>query len=472
MIRSARFDNRWRWLSAAALAVVLTPVTTVAAQGGQPPASAQPTSPPPTTAEPERPADPPAEPAMPPAEPATPSTEPPPPPAEPPPPPAEPPTPPAEPPPPPAEPPTPPAEPPPPPAEPTVADDTLETVPVDTEGEEVIVVIGSYSRPRTVVDSPVAIDVLDPAELATKSGHLDLNRALHYAAPSFNSTRQSGSDGADHIDPATLRGLGPDQTLVLINGKRRHGSSLINIFGARGRGNTGTDLNAIPLAAIERIEVLRDGASALYGSDAIAGVINIVLKKNVDRLDAWVSAGANYAKPPSQFDVLRGDTFDGETVQASVNYGTTLGDIGFANVTLDYTTKNGTNRPTDPDKYDIYRRQFGDSAADSFSAFANSELKLDKFTLYAFGGHSFRNTDAYAWTREPTSERNVPEIYPDGFDPHITSRITDTSVSVGARSRLGEWARGSQQLVWRQPIPLHHRWHGQRLAPGEFADPF
>ena len=94
----------------------------------------------------------------------------------------------------------------------------------------------------------------------------------------FNATKQSGSDGADHIVPASLRGLGPDQTLVLINGKRRHQSSLVNIFGTRGRGNSGTDLNAIPAAAIKRIEVLRDGASAQYGSDAIAGVINIVLK--------------------------------------------------------------------------------------------------------------------------------------------------------------------------------------------------
>ena len=309
----------------------------------------------------------------------------------------------------------------------------------DEDDGEVIVVIGSYSRPRTVVDSPVAIDVLDPEKLATESGHLDLNRALHFAAPSFNSTRQSGSDGADHIDPATLRGLGPDQTLVLINGKRRHQSSLINIFGARGRGNTGTDLNAIPLAAIERIEVLRDGASALYGSDAIAGVINIVLKKNVETLDAWVSTGANWAKPPSRYDVLRGNAFDGETVAASANYGTRLGTDGFANITFDYVTRDRSNRAADPDSFDIYRRQFGDAAADNFSAYANAELPMGKITLYGFGGYNFRHTDAYAWSREADGDRNVPEIYPNGFDPHITSRITDTSLSLGARSTLGDW---------------------------------
>jgi iron complex outermembrane receptor protein len=114
-------------------------------------------------------------------------------------------------------------------------------------------------------------------DIPNKVGQVEVNQVLQYIAPSFNSNKQSGADGADHIDPATLRGLGPDQTLVLINGKRRHQSSLINIFGSRGRGNTGTDLNAIPVSAIERIEILRDGASAQYGSDAIAGVINVVL---------------------------------------------------------------------------------------------------------------------------------------------------------------------------------------------------
>lgn len=300
-------------------------------------------------------------------------------------------------------------------------------------------IIGSYSKNRTMVDSPVAIDVLDAGDLATETGHLDLNRALHYAAPSFNATRQSGADGADHIDPATLRGLGPDQTLVLINGKRRHPTSLINIFGSRGRGNTGTDLNAIPLSAIKRIEILRDGASALYGSDAIAGVINIVLKTDVDKLDTWVSGSTYYAKAPSDYDIVRDSTFDGESVQVNGNYGVRIGESGFANLTLDYTKKNGTQRAADPNSFDIYRRQFGDAAMTNFSAFVNSQIELKTFSLYAFGGYNFRDTNAYAWSREPDSERNVVEIYPNGFDPRITSRITDTSLSVGAKSKLGMW---------------------------------
>ena len=127
-----------------------------------------------------------------------------------------------------------------------------------------VYLVGSRNPNRSALNSAVAIDVIDVAELSSKTGKVELNDILQFAAPSFNATKQSGSDGADHIVPASLRGLGPDQTLVLINGKRRHQSSLVNVFGTRGRGNSGTDLNAIPASAIKRIEVLRDGASAQY----------------------------------------------------------------------------------------------------------------------------------------------------------------------------------------------------------------
>jgi len=157
----------------------------------------------------------------------------------------------------------------------------------------------------------VPVDVIDVAELATKNGSVEITQILQYAAPSFNATKQSGSDGADHIVPASLRGLGPDQTLVLINGKRRHQSSLVNIFGTRGRGNSGTDLNSIPAAAIKRIEVLRDGASAQYGSDAIAGVINIVLKDSKDGLTGGVTYGAFSTKVGGDYAQKIFDTQDG-----------------------------------------------------------------------------------------------------------------------------------------------------------------
>ncbi|UOQ83211.1 TonB-dependent receptor plug domain-containing protein [Hymenobacter sp. 5414T-23] len=181
-------------------------------------------------------------------------------------------------------------------------------------------VVGSRSQNRSVTDSPSPVDIIDLREVTTKTGQLDVNQLLQFVAPSFNSNRQTGSDGADHVDPATLRGLGPDQTLVLVNGKRQHQSALVNLFGTRGRGNTGTDLNVIPAASIERIEILRDGAAAQYGSDAIAGVINIVLKSSVKELTANVNYGAYDAK--YRFD---DEKLDGGNFNANVNYGIGLG---------------------------------------------------------------------------------------------------------------------------------------------------
>ncbi len=301
-------------------------------------------------------------------------------------------------------------------------------------------IVGTRSPRRTSVDTPVPIDIILISEVANDVGQVDINQLLQYAAPSFNANKQSGSDGADHIDPATLRGLGPDQTLVLINGKRRHQSSLINIFGTRGRGNTGTDLNTIPAAAIERIEILRDGASAQYGSDAIAGVINIVLKSSVEAFTGNVTVGAFNADPGADFDVAAAEAYDGKTLNLNTNYGVRIGQGGFANITMDYLTKTHTNRPADPAVFDIYRQQFGDAAADNFSTWLNMGIPLsDKSSFYAFGGISHRFTDAFAWTRSADSDRNIPEIYPNGFDPHITSNIDDRSLSAGLRSKLGQW---------------------------------
>ncbi|OGU04493.1 MAG: TonB-dependent receptor [Gemmatimonadetes bacterium RBG_16_66_8] len=316
-------------------------------------------------------------------------------------------------------------------------DVSMELAAFTLEGVEVV---GTRRANRSITETPVAIDIIDIPEVTRTLGQLEVNQVLQYAAPSFNANRQSGADGSDHIDPASLRGLGPDQTLVLVNGKRRHQSSLINIFGSRGRGNTGTDLNAIPLGAIERIEILRDGASAQYGSDAIAGVMNIVLKSSVNELTGSVAGGVNNGAPPSQFDVSRPNAVDGGNVQASGNYGVPLGRGGFVNLTAEYLSKERTNRPADPALWSIYRRQFGDAALDNFSSFVNSRVPItDQIAAYAFGGYNFRHTDAYAWSRDADSERNVPAIYPNGFDPHILSDITDISVAAGVRARLGSW---------------------------------
>ena len=161
-----------------------------------------------------------------------------------------------------------------------------------------MVVVGSRSRqPRSKLTTVVPVDVINAREVK-QFAQADLSQMLSYTAPSFQSARQTISDGTDHIDPAGLRGLGPDQTLVLLNGKRRHNSALVNINGTVGRGSVGTDMNAIPVSAIERIEVLRDGAAAQYGSDAIAGVINVVLKKTYKGLNISGTIGQNFTNMP------------------------------------------------------------------------------------------------------------------------------------------------------------------------------
>jgi iron complex outermembrane receptor protein len=154
-----------------------------------------------------------------------------------------------------------------------------------------VTVIGSRNTSRTRTETAVPVDVIPISTVINEIGQVDLNQILTFIAPSFQSARQTVADGTDHIDPAQLRGLGTDQVLVLINGKRRHQSALVNVNGTVNRGQVSTDLSAIPATAIERIEILRDGASAQYGSDAIAGVINIVLKKKTGLLESSVSYG-------------------------------------------------------------------------------------------------------------------------------------------------------------------------------------
>jgi iron complex outermembrane recepter protein len=304
-------------------------------------------------------------------------------------------------------------------------------------------VVGSRRPNRTATESVVPVDIIEVSRLLSTLGQPDVNQMLQYVAPSFNSNKQSGADGADHIDPATLRGLGPDQTLVLINGKRRHQSSLINLFGSRGRGNTGTDLNAIPLSAIDHIEILRDGASAQYGSDAIAGVINIVLKSNTDEFTADYTSGFRNSTPPSKYDVLKEDKkFDGILSQLSGNYGTKLGEKGFVNMTVDYSKLDHTYRRADPSKYEngVYRDKFGDAASENFATYFNSSVKTGENTeVYLFGGYNYRFTDAFAFSRVADEERNVQSIYPNGFDPRIQSIITDKSLSAGIKTLINGW---------------------------------
>ena len=207
-----------------------------------------------------------------------------------------------------------------------------------------VVVMGTRNPTRTVTESAVPIDVIAMKDIASQGPQINLTQILNMVAPSFTSNSTTVADGTDHIDPAQLRGLGPDQVLVLVNGKRRHTSSLVNINGSPGRGSVGTDLNAIPSFAIEKIEVLRDGASAQYGSDAIAGVININVKKNTNKLDVNLFSGGNFSKGANDHS----GGVDGGNYQLDLNYGTGLGkEKSFINATASFQMRDATSRAKD-----------------------------------------------------------------------------------------------------------------------------
>jgi len=294
-----------------------------------------------------------------------------------------------------------------------------------------LVFVGARGAARTKTESPVPIDVIHVNQVGLTTAKPDLMSQLNMAVPSFNYNKQSGGDGSDAIDFASLRGLGFDQTLVLINGKRRHLSAFVNEVGTRGRGNSGTDLNAIPEAAIDRVEILRDGASAQYGSDAIAGVINIILRKDVKHLSFNIG-GSGYSDhkyntlnsvDPSQF--YTGSQFDGKTINFGVDYGLPIGQHGgFINVGGNFLSQGKTFRAV-PDTnisvnsqalpIDIWRRAFGDGAVTSGGGMYNMEIPLgsSKTTFYSFGGYNYKHSNVYAWTRSWNNpDRANPTKFP------------------------------------------------------------
>ncbi len=340
-------------------------------------------------------------------------------------------------------------------------------------------VIGSRNVTRTKLETPVPVDVIPISTVTNDVGQVDLNQILTYIAPSFQSARQTISDGTDHVDPAQLRGLGPDQVLVLINGKRRHQSALVNVNGTVNRGTVGTDLSAIPASAIDRIEILRDGAAAQYGSDAIAGVINIVLKKRTGVLDGSVSYGlhaTSYDKNYALFKIQGNNAdpsvsvTDGQTLQAGLNYGFKIGRRSTLSLTGEYIDRRRTNR-AGTYTGQIYPTVGGAIKDDSILAaqnrtrndfdmrIGNSDMKggglmynLDvglnnDWNFYAFGGYNKKNGNATGFYRYPSSVAsgariyapNVFAIYPIGFLPEITSDLTDISTAVGIRGALGDW---------------------------------
>jgi len=357
-----------------------------------------------------------------------------------------------------------------------------------------IAVIGSRSATaRTNIQTATPVDVISAKELKS-FGQIDVGQILNYVAPSFSSNRQTVSDGTDHIDPASLRGLGPDQVLVLVNGKRRHTSSLVNINGSVGRGSVGTDLNVIPVAAIERIEVLRDGASAQYGSDAIAGVINIVLKKSYTGTTASMTYGSNlttlnYTAPvigsvtPTNYSK---NITDGQVFQFDFSKGFRLGKEGSMTISGQYNDRGRTSRtgldnaptiylganaafPATPagQTQDAFRTKlvaddaayatgrgynrenmvYGNSSARNYGIFANGSVPVGvKSEIYFSGGYTYRNGQGYGNNRIPVARNQQPLkadntlFYQDGFLPGIGSDIYDRSFIAGYKTKFGEWS--------------------------------
>ncbi len=316
---------------------------------------------------------------------------------------------------------------------------------------EALVVLGSRAS-RTAVESPVPIDVLTSRELK-QVGMTETSRALQFLAPSFNHSTSTISDGTDIVRPSTLRGLGPDQTLVLVNGKRRHNSALVHVNGSIGRGAAGVDLNAIPASAIGQIEVLRDGASAQYGSDAIAGVINVGLKRNIG----------------TDIDIYGGQTIegDGETFRVSLNHGWEFMERGFLHITAEYRDRGNTNRagpdprqqydllPTggvnpNEDTFDRLNHRYGDADSENLYFFFNGGAPVgDDGELYFFGGVAQREGESGGFYRRSLDNRNRPEIYPDGFLPLINSEVDDDSLSLGYKTLVGAFSLDASATTGR-----------------------
>ena len=344
---------------------------------------------------------------------------------------------------------------------------------------DTIIVTGTRRLDRTVSDSTVPIDVIG-ADAIRNTGYTETNRVLAQLVPSFNFPQPSITDGTDVIRPATLRGLGPDQTLVLINGKRRHTTALLNINGSVGRGTAAVDINLIPGAALERVEVLRDGAAAQYGSDAIAGVINFQLRRDREgarfsatygQYDSDVSGvarvtGVNTSAPGVPAIAPDGTlslattgkdrhVSDGRTVTLSGNVGLPLFATGFVNVTGEYRHRDPTNRtgydprrqygsgatPFSPSEFSFDRlsHRYGDARTEDLNLIVNAGTPVgDGWELYTFGSYGHRDGNSAGFYRLSNDARNVLSIYPDGFLPEINTKLKDYSVTGGIKGEVGQ----------------------------------
>ncbi len=335
--------------------------------------------------------------------------------------------------------------------------------------EQQVVVLGSRTVAKTALDTSAPVGLISLKDMQT-AGPLELGKLLQTLDPSFNFSSTFVSDGTDSIRPATLRSLGPDQVLVLVNGKRRHQQALVNVQQTVGRGSAGTDINAIPLSAIQRIEVLRDGAAAQYGSDAIAGVINIVLKSQTSE----TSLSGTYGTTSEG---------DGDLYSASANTGFALGqDGGFINLTVEARKRGETNR-AGPDSLRVdpprVTQHLGDSDTRDTYFWWNGAIPIDKSSeFYAFGGLSKRKSDSFGFFRSAGDARTVQAVYPNGFLPAIHTDIKDASFAFGYRRDLAnDWKadisinHGASELAFHESDSLNTSyWYEPKPGGGIYAE--
>jgi iron complex outermembrane receptor protein len=318
----------------------------------------------------------------------------------------------------------------------------------DNEAVATVVVLGSRAPAKSALDTAVPVGLIGLKDIQS-TGVLELGKVLQDLDPSFNFSTTFISDGTDIIRPATLRGLGPDQLLVLVNGKRRHQQALVNVQQTIGRGSAGTDINAIPLSAIDHIEVLRDGAAAQYGSDAIAGVINIVLKKGVDAGRLSATAGTTAEG-------------DGKLGSVSAQRGFALGSDGYLDLSVEARRRGETNRAgVDSLRVSPPRvtQRIGDSLAKDAYLWLNAALPTSRDgEFYAFGGVSRRTGDAGGFFRSRDDGRNVPAVYPNGFLPNILTTVRDASLAVGYRHGIWrDWNFDASVNHGRNELAFHER---------------
>lgn len=327
--------------------------------------------------------------------------------------------------------------------------------------EEEITVTGSRFEGRAATETLAPVDYISHATLDTM-GAAETGQLLQRLEPSANFSTTFISDGTDAIRPATLRALGPDQTLVLVNGKRRHQQSLVHYQQTVGRGSAGYDINAIPASAIDHIEVLRDGAAAQYGSDAIAGVVNIILREQTGTTEVGLQGGATYES-------------DGELFVGDVNTGWKIGDKGFLNLTAEYRDRGETNRASaDVLRVDPPRvtQRIGDPDEKDALLWLNMSIPAGGGEFYTFGGYSERKTDSSGFFRSAGDGRTVPEFYPNGFLPTIKTKPIDSSLAAGYRAPLGgnwHWDAslnwGRSEFKFREENTVNVSWFYEPVNP-------